>query len=97
LLAEQQIEMIMFLRWMIRRENAQMTGHAQMDDQRAMRKVNQEIFAPSARRYDTLAREQLVETYGKRPAQTTATLNHAGDRAALEERRDAAAGDFDFG
>jgi len=68
-----------------------------MNDQRAVREVNQEIFAASARRYDTLAREQLVETYGKRPAQTTATLDHAGDWAAFEERRDAAAGDFDFG
>ena len=48
--AQQQIEMIMFLGRMSFWQHTQVTGHTQMNDQGAMRKVNQEIFATPARR-----------------------------------------------
>jgi hypothetical protein len=59
--------------------------------------MNQEIFTAPARRQHTLAFKQHVKTNRKRPAQTAAALDHAGDVATFEERCDAAAGDFDFG
>ena len=55
--AQQQIEMIMFLGRMTFRQHAQVTGHAQMNDQRAVREMNQEIFTAPARRQHTLAFE----------------------------------------
>lgn len=97
LLAELKVEMIMFLRRVCGGQDAQMPGHAEMNDQRAVPEVNQQVFAAPASGQNALPDQQVLQTKGKRPAQATASLDHASDFVAFEMGRDASAGDFDFG
>ena len=68
LLANHQIEMIMFLRWHTQGKNADMSRHAKMDDQRAMIKIDQQIFAAPAGTAYRMAAQGLRQRRRERPA-----------------------------
>lgn len=68
-----------------------------MNDERAMLKMNQQIFTAPAGSGNGATLQKLRQSGWKWPAQAAATHNNAGDDAAFKVRRDAAAGDFYFG
>ena len=68
-----------------------------MNQQRAMRKADQQVFAAPADDLDAAAGQQRRQIGREWPAQSAAAHHDTGDRAALEMRRDTAARDLDLG
>ena len=88
--------MIMFLRRRVRRQHAQMARHAEVDDQGAVRKGDQQVFAAPPGVQDAPAGQQRRQAGREGPAQAVAAHQHAVDDAPFDMRRDAAPGDFNF-
>ncbi len=88
--------MIMFLGRYPWRQDAQVAGHAEVDDQRAMRKMQQQILAAPAGALHDLPPQHGRQFGREGPAQAAATQYHALHGAPLQMRRQAAPGDFNF-
>jgi hypothetical protein len=90
-----EVEMVMLFRRDAGRQHAQVAGHAEVDDQRAVLEMDQQVLAaaPSAA---TCARPAVaVARAGRASAgRRGAAPRHA--RYGLRVRRDAAPGDFNF-
>ena len=67
-----------------------------MDDQGAMRKLNQQVFAAPRRAQNGLSSKICAKARRERPAQAFAAQYDVFDDAVFQVRRDAAPGDFDF-
>ncbi|GAA0401779.1 hypothetical protein GCM10009094_02310 [Massilia aurea] len=73
-----------------------MARHPEVDDQGAVLKIDQKIFAAPPDVQDAAAFQQRGQTGREGPAQSFATANDVLDDAAFEMGRDAAPGNFDF-
>jgi tetratricopeptide (TPR) repeat protein len=88
---------IMLLRRGDGTDEPQAARHAQVNQQGAVAKIKQQIFAASRDALQNLVGEQLVKPPWQRVAQRRGARNHLRDAASNNVRRDAAAGNFDFG
>jgi hypothetical protein len=73
-----------------------MAGHAQVNDQRAVRETDQQVFAAPSGQTDRAAAQQRGQIGRKRPAQAGTAHYHAGYDLPLQIGRNAAASDFNF-
>jgi hypothetical protein len=94
--AGDEIEMVMLVGRRSCRQYAQMPRHAEVNDERALLEIQQQIFPTTSGAPDRLAHQLLFKTYRKRPAQADLSLHDAGNDLALDMRCNAAPGDFNF-
>jgi hypothetical protein len=88
--------MIVFFRRRSGRQHAQASRHAEVKDEMAIAAIDEQILAAARDGSHRAAGEgEHVARHG--PAQPRLAHRHAGDHAAGEVRRKAAARDFDFG
>ena len=91
-----EVEVVVLLWGDARRQDAQVAGHAQVHDERAMVEMDQQIFAASPGAADHAPGQERMQALGERPAQAGMTQHDAADGAPFQMGRDPAAGDFDF-
>ena len=94
--ADLHVEMIVLLRGHVLRQDANVTGHAKVNDQRAMIEMDQQIFAAPSGAAHRAAGQRLCQLQWKRPAQPGMAKFHAADDLSFQMRCNAATRDFDF-
>ena len=73
------------------------SGHAQVDDERAMREVDQKVFAPSPTGLDNLPLNQIRERVGDRPSHPSFMNQHGFEAMTCCNRVKSSSGCLDFG
>ncbi len=92
-----QVQMIVLRRRPVGGNQAQTARHAEVDEQVARAKIEQQVFAAPMYPFEPPIRQQAPEFRGQRIAQGRNPRVDGGDAAARQRGGDAAAGDFDLG
>ena len=94
---EAQIDMIMRARRLPSRHEAKASRHAEMDDERALAEVQQQILAAPLDVLEALAGQPLGQPFGQRPAQARHAQHRAAHGPTEHTGAQSARNDFDFG
>jgi hypothetical protein len=84
LAADFEVEVVVLLRRDARRQDAQVAGHAQVHDQRAMVEMDQQVLAAPPGAADHAPGQQGMQALRKRPAQAGVTQHDAADGAPFQ-------------
>ena len=92
-----QVEVVVLFRFDPGRQHAQVAGHAEVNNQLAGIKADQQVFAAPAHLRDALADQGCGQVGGEGPAQAFAPEHDLFDDAAFQMRCHTAPGHFYFG
>ena len=104
-IGQDEVYVVVALRWGARRDETQAAGHAEVDDQRAApgragsvaAAVDQQVFGTAADGIDRAAAKEGVQPGVEFDPQPRAARDRAEQLASFQQRGDAQAADFDLG
>ncbi len=93
---QHEVEVVVFLGRGGVREDAQAAAHAQVQDERAVVELDEQVFRAALQAMDGLAAQEFGQVFGNGPAQAGVADDDVADGLMQQVRRDAAQRGLDF-